>query len=75
MDAQRQHWKKAEIAHELHGSGILPYDFSDTLDTLNEARKTAVYEGDTPDLGDQSLEDIAADVETAVQLAKQAASE
>ena len=71
IDTQKQHWKKAEVAKQLHDSGVLPHDFSHTLDTLNEARKVAVYEGDTPDLGDQSLEDLAEDVETAVELAGQ----
>ena len=71
IDTQKQHWKKAEVAKQLHDSGFLPHDFSDSLDTLNEALKVAVYEGDEPDLGDQSLEDIAADVETAVELAEQ----
>jgi len=71
IDTKKQHWKKAEVAKQLHDSGALPHDFSDTLDILNEARKVAVYEGDEPDLGDQSLEGIAADVETAVELAEQ----
>ncbi len=72
IDTQKQHWKKADVAKELHNSAILAHDFSDTLDVLNEARKIAIYEGDVPDLGDQSLEDIAAGVETAVELAEQA---
>ncbi len=74
IDTRKQHWKKAEVAKELHDSGLLSHDFSDTLDLLNEARKVAVYEGDEPDLGDQSLEDIAADVKMAVDLAEQASS-
>lgn len=71
IDTKKRHAKKAEAAKQLHDSGSLPHDFSDTLDILNEARKVAVYEGDEPDLGDQSLEDIAADVEKAVELAEQ----
>jgi hypothetical protein len=73
-DTERQHWRKAEVAAELRASGVLPHDFSDTLRLLNEARKIATYEGDEPDLEGQSLEDIAADVETAVQLAEQEAA-
>lgn len=69
-DTQRQHWKKAEVAKELHARGVLPHDFSDVLRLLNEARKVATYEGDEPDLEARSLEDIAADVETAVELAE-----
>ncbi len=71
IDTKKQHWKKAEVAKQLHESEVLPHDFSDVLDILNEARKVAVYEGDEPDLGGQSLEDLAADVETAVELAEQ----
>lgn len=70
IDTKRQHWRKAEVAKQLHDSGVLPRDFSDTLGVLNDARKTVVYEGDEPDLGDQTLEDLAADVETAVELAE-----
>ena len=70
IDTQKQHWKKAEVAKRMYESGVLPQDFSDSLDILNEARKVAVYEGDEPDLGRHSLEDIAADVEAAVELAE-----
>jgi hypothetical protein len=62
------------VAAELHTRGVLPHDFSDILRLLNEARKVATYEGDEPDLEGQSLEDIAADVETAVGLAEQEAA-
>ena len=70
LDPERQHWKKAEIAEQLHKTGVLPQDFSHTLRLLNEARKVATYEVDEPDLEGQSLEDIASDVETAVELAE-----
>jgi hypothetical protein len=70
IDTQKQHWKKADAAVELHGTGVLPDDFSSTLRLLNEARKVATYEGDEPELEGSSLEDIAADVETAVELAE-----
>lgn len=72
IDTKRQHWKKAEVAKQLHETGVLSHDFSDTLGLLNEARKTAVYEGDEPVLGGRSLEDVATDVETAVELAEEA---
>ncbi len=73
VDTKKQHWKKAGAAKELHRQGVLPHDFSDTLRLLNEARKVATYEGDEPDLEGQSLEDIASDVETAVELAEREA--
>lgn len=74
MITPRQHWKKAEAARELHNSGVLPQDFSELLDVLNEARKVAVYEGEEPDLGAQSLDELAVDVGLAVDLAKRASS-
>ncbi|MDQ3647713.1 MAG: HEPN domain-containing protein [Actinomycetota bacterium] len=70
IDTEKQHWKKAAVAKQLRESGKLPHDFSTTLDVLNEARKVAVYEGETPDLGGESLEDVATDVEAAVELAE-----
>lgn len=75
IDTKKQHWRKAEVAKELHDSGVLARDFSDTLDLLNEARKVAVYEGDEPDLGDETLEDVAADVEMAIELAEPKAAQ
>ena len=62
--------RKAELARELHASGVLPHDYSGTLRTLNHARKKAIYEGDEPNLEDQSLEDVATNVESAVVLAE-----
>ena len=75
VETMKQHWKKAEVAKQLHDSGALPHDFSETLDVLNEARKVAVYEGEEPELGDHSLEAISAEVESAVELAEQEAGE
>lgn len=71
---EKQHPKKASAAAELHRRGVLPYDFSSTLRLLNEARKVATYEGDEPELEGRDLEAIAADVETAVELAEQETS-
>jgi hypothetical protein len=74
LDTRKQHWRKADVAQQLYKRGVLPHDYSDSLRVLNEARKVATYEGDEPDLEGQSLEDIAADVETAVELAEQEAA-
>ena len=70
----KTHWNKAEVAKELHESGVLEADFSRTLGILNVARKVAVYEGEEPNLQGSSLEDLAADVETAVEAAEQGPS-
>jgi hypothetical protein len=70
IDTMKQHFRKAEAAKALYENGALPHDFSDALRVLNDARKTAVYEGEEPDLGEQSLEDLARNVEAAVDLAE-----
>lgn len=75
LDTERAHWKKAEVAAELHAAGDLPINYADTLKLLNEARKAVFYEGEDPDLEDQSLEDIAATVESAVEQAERAVLE
>jgi hypothetical protein len=69
-----KHWKKVDAADELYAQRAVPVDFAPALRTLNEARKKAVYEGEEPDLGDQSLEDLAIDIELAVDLAERGAS-
>jgi hypothetical protein len=74
VDTKKNHWMKADAAAELHRRGVLAHDYSATLRLLNEARKLVTYEGGEPDLEGQSLEDIAADVEVAVERAEQEAS-
>ena len=74
LDTAKQHWKKARVAEELYERGVLPHDYSASLRLLNEAPKVATYEGDEPDLEGRSLEEIATDVETAVELAEQEAA-
>ena len=73
LDTKKQHWIKAEVAQGLHRRGVFPDDYSDTPRLLNEARKVATYEGDEPGLDGRSLEDIAVEVEAAVELAEQEA--
>jgi hypothetical protein len=71
LDTKKAHWRKAEVATELYATGVLPIDYADTLKLLNEGRKAVFYEGEHPDLGGQSLEDIASAVEHAQQVAAQ----
>jgi hypothetical protein len=73
METPTHHWKKAEVAKELHRDGHLSTDYSNTLDLLNAARKVAVYEGDEPDLDDTSLDELLGHVEGAVKAAEGAA--
>jgi hypothetical protein len=74
VSIEPKHWQKAEVAEDLYGRGAVPTDFAPALRTLNAARKEAVYEGEEPDLDGQSLEDLAAEVEAAVDLAERGAS-
>jgi hypothetical protein len=73
ITTERQHWRKAEAATELHTRGILSVDLSQILELLNQARKDAAYEGEDPDLGDWTSEDLLNTVEDAVQTAEEAA--
>lgn len=74
LDTKKADWKKAEVAAELHATGVLPTDYADALKLLNEARKAVFYEGEDPDLWGQSLEDIASTVESAVKQAEKVAA-
>jgi hypothetical protein len=64
------HWRKVKAAEQLYAQGAVTTNFAPALRTLNEARKEAVYDGEDPDFGDQSLEDLASEVESAVDLAE-----
>lgn len=70
---ERQHWRKERAATELHARGILALDLSLMLELLNQARKDAGYEGEHPDLGDWSSEDLLNAVEETVHTAENAA--
>jgi len=71
---ERQHWRKAEAATELHKRGVLSADLSPILELLNQARKDAGYEGADPDFGDWTSESLLSAVEDAVQTAEKATS-
>ena len=49
---------------------MLPRDLSELHQLLNEERKAMFYEGEDPDLGELSIEDVIREVETAVQMAE-----
>ena len=72
IDTERQHWRKAEAATELHTRGILTMDLSQILELLNQARKDAGYEGEDPDLGDWTSEDLLSTIDDAVHIAEEA---
>ncbi len=70
---ERQHWRKGEAATELHTRGILSTDLGPMLELLNQARKDAGYEGEDPDFGEWTSEELVSAVEDAVQVAEGAA--
>ncbi|MBS1880746.1 MAG: HEPN domain-containing protein [Actinobacteria bacterium] len=65
-----QHWRRRDAATELRGKGVLPKDLSDLHQLLNEERKAMFYEGEDPDLGELSIQDVISEVETAVRMAE-----
>jgi HEPN domain len=70
---ERQHWRKAQAATELQTRGVLDTDLSPVLELLNQARKDVAYEGEDPDFGSWSSEDLLSTVEGVVQAAEEAA--
>ncbi len=73
IPTERQHWRKGEAATELHTRGILSTDLGPVLELLNQARKDAGYEGEDPDFGDWTSEELVSAVEDAVHTAEGAA--
>lgn len=65
-----QHWRRRDAATELRAKGVLPKDLSELHQMLNEERKAMFYEGEDPDLGKLSIEDVVSEVETAVRMAE-----
>jgi hypothetical protein len=72
LEVPTHHWKKAQVATQLHEKGLLDQDFAATLDMLNDGRKVAVYEGEEPELGEATFESLFAEVESAVVAAEEA---
>jgi hypothetical protein len=67
---EEQHWRRRDAARELRTKGILPKDLSELHQLLNEERKAMFYEGEDPDLGELSIQDVLVEVETAVRMAE-----
>lgn len=72
IDTEKRHDKKAEAALELYRRGVVGDDLSESLRSLNQARKDATYEGEDPELGSDELESLAARIETVVEAAEKA---
>lgn len=65
-----QHWRRRDAAHELMLKGVLPKDLSGLHQLLNEERKAMFYDGEDPELGELSIEDVLSEIETAVKMAE-----
>jgi HEPN domain-containing protein len=65
-----QHWRRRDAAHELMLKSVLPRDLSGLHQLLNEERKAMFYEGEDPELGELSINDVLSEVETAVKTAE-----
>ncbi|MBA3866376.1 MAG: HEPN domain-containing protein [Solirubrobacterales bacterium] len=70
ISIDEKHWRRSEAATELADKGVLPKDLSDLHRLLNEERKAMFYEGEDPELGELSIEDVLAEIETAVEIAE-----
>jgi HEPN domain-containing protein len=65
-----KHWRRSEAASELNEKDVLPKDLSELHRLLNEERKAMFYEGEDPDLGELSIDDVLGEVETVVEIAE-----
>lgn len=65
-----KHWRRTDAAAMLHKKGVLPRDLSDLHRELNETRKAIIYDGEEPDLGEWSIEDVLVELEQAVEIAE-----
>lgn len=67
---EEKHWKRSEAAATLHQKNVVPEDLSTLHELLNEERKGMFYEGEDPDLGELTIEDVLTDIETMVEVAE-----
>lgn len=67
---EEQHWRRRDAARALKAMGILPNDLSSLHQRLNDERKAMFYEGEEPELGELSIDDVLSDVETAIEIAE-----
>jgi hypothetical protein len=70
---ERRHWRKVRAATELQARGVLATDLSPILELLNQARKDVAYEGEDPDFGSRSSEELLSAIEGVVSRAEEEA--
>lgn len=72
IDTKKRHDLKADAAHELFSNGLVSEDLSESLRSLNQARKDATYEGEDPELGEEDLAALTERIEAVVAAAEEA---
>ncbi len=71
VEVAREHLTKAQTeatAGDLRDA--VQWSFASLEAAINEERKAMFYEGEDPELGEHSMEDVLIEVETAVQIAE-----
>lgn len=66
----QKHWKRTEAATSLYADGVLEKDLAGLHRFLNQARKAVFYDGEDPELDEETLDDALSDVEDAVRAAE-----
>jgi hypothetical protein len=59
----KNHYEKAELAHQLSEEGLLTTDVSDRLREFNDLRKDVAYDEPGPELAQLDLEGVATELE------------
>lgn len=58
----KNHYEKAELAHQLFQEGLISVDVSDRLREFNDLRKDVAYDEPGPELARLDLENVAIDL-------------
>lgn len=60
----KNHYKKAELARELHAEGLVSRDIGDELEDMNRLRKDVAYGQPGPELQERNLEELAGELKS-----------
>lgn len=69
IDTARSAHRRAAVARDLHGRGLLPNDVLPLMVRLNDERKQVLYEGSDPDLRGRTWAGAVEEVERLVTAA------
>lgn len=73
LDSRNEHFRRATLARRLYELGGVPEDLADLMIRLNNERKHGMYEGRKPDLRGRTWEEVFAQLEKLVRVAREAA--